>query len=148
MKHRVAGRKFSRDTNQRKALFVGLSKSLTEKGELTTTLSKAKSLRPIFEKLISKAKRGRFTDRREVLKVLKTRQLVNKLFDEIAPKFKDRAGGYLRITHLSRRVGDNATLAKIELVEKLETPLAPFLAGQKGTKGQEDVKQAQIDKNK
>lgn len=120
MKHKVFGKKFSRTTKQRKALFLGLSKALIERGEITTTLSKAKAIRGFFEKLLTTAKKGDLASRRQVHKVLRKVSLVNKLVSEIAPVFSKRSGGYLRIIKLGSRKGDAAPMAKVVFVEKIE----------------------------
>lgn len=120
MRHQVKGKKLNRNTKQRKALFLSLSRAMILEGGMVTTLPKAKVFRSFFEKLISRAKKGDFNARREVSKVLRRKQLTNILVDEIAPVFKNRPGGYLRIIRLPRRGGDDAPMAKVELVEKIE----------------------------
>ena len=125
MRHKVFGKKFSRTTKQRKALFLGLSKTLIEGGEVTTTLSKAKVIRSFFEKLLTTAKKGDLASRRQVHKVLREVSLVNKLVSEIAPVFSKRSGGYLRIIKLGPRRGDAAPMAKVVFVEKVERTEKP-----------------------
>lgn len=122
MRHQVAGRKFSRNTLERKALFFSLARGLIIEGEIKTTLAKAKTIRGYFEKMITTAKKADLAARRNLLTQLRTRELVNRLVDGIAPVFKDRPGGYLRIIKLGERRGDNAPLAKIEFV----SPIAPL----------------------
>lgn len=120
MRKRVFGRKLGRDKNQRKALFRGLVASLVKEGEMVTTVAKAKAIRPLTEKLITKAKKGGVGERRQILHFLGRRALVNRLVDEIAPLVKERKGGYLRLVRTGRRKGDNAPLVKISFVEKIE----------------------------
>jgi len=117
MRHKVAGRKFSRNTKQRKALFFSGLKTLIEKGSLTTSLAKAKTIRQIAEKLITQAKKGDLTSRRRIHSVLRKKNLVNKLVDEISPVFRQRPGGYLRVVRLFPRQGDKAKMARLEFVE-------------------------------
>ncbi len=83
---------------------------------INTTEAKAKALRPIAEKMITKAKKGGVHNHREVVKFLRDREMATKLFDEIGPRYEDRAGGYTRIIKLDPRSGDNAPMARIELV--------------------------------
>jgi len=135
MRHQVSGKKFSRNTKQRKALFLALLKGLLKNGEIKTTLAKAKATRRLAEKLVTVARRGDVAARREVFKVLRDKDITNKLVDEIGPLFKTRPGGYLRIVKLEERLGDNALLAKLEFVTKIETPpkVAPKLEEKKPT---------------
>lgn len=116
MKKRVSGRQFSRNKNQRKALFRGLIVSLVEKGELITTLSKAKAIKSQAEKLVTRAKNGTLADRRIIHRFLPKNELVNRLVEGIAPLFKDRKGGYLRIVKLGYREGDQTQMAKLSFV--------------------------------
>ncbi|MEU5694311.1 50S ribosomal protein L17 [Actinosynnema sp. NPDC020468] len=97
-------------------LLANLATSLFTHGKITTTEAKAKRLRPYAEKLISKAKVGDLHNRREILKVIRDKDVVHKLFAEIGPQFADRPGGYTRITKALPRKGDNAPMAVIELV--------------------------------
>ncbi len=102
-------------SHQRKIL-SNLTASLIEHEEITTTHAKAKMLRPYAEKMITKARRGDLHARRTVLKKIENTEVVTKLFDEIAPRYVDRPGGYTRITKLGPRRGDGAEMAKVELV--------------------------------
>lgn len=113
MRKNVYGRQFSRTKNQRQALFKGLMIALVEKGEIITTLAKAKAIRPQTEKLVTKAKRAEISDRRQILKVLGKTKLVNRLCDVIAPIFKEKQGGYLRILRVGTRTGDRAEMVKV-----------------------------------
>lgn len=112
-------RKFDRGTNQRKALFRSLANSLILHEKIVTTEPKAKEIRPIVEKLITKAKKGDIHSRRMVNATLANPNAVAKMFDLVGPRFKERSGGYLRITRLAPRAGDSASMAKIEFVEDL-----------------------------
>ncbi len=102
-----------------KILLTNLAKQLFEHGRITTTEAKARRLRPVAEKLITKAKKGDLHNRRLVLSVFNNRDDVYRLFSEIAPRFENRPGGYTRITKIGPRRGDNAPMAVIELVEAL-----------------------------
>ena len=102
-----------------------LATALFEHGRITTTEAKARVLRPVAEKLITKAKKGDLHNRREVLKTIRDKSVVHTLFTEIAPTFAERPGGYTRITKIGPRKGDNAPMAVIELVTESYTPSAP-----------------------
>lgn len=102
-------------TNQRKVL-ANLASSLFEHGAIKTTDAKAKALRPYAEKLITKAKAGTLADRREVLAKVTNKAVVKHLFDDLAPQFQGREGGYTRIIKLENRTGDNAPMSQISLV--------------------------------
>ncbi|PIV01540.1 50S ribosomal protein L17 [Candidatus Shapirobacteria bacterium CG03_land_8_20_14_0_80_39_12] len=117
MRKQVFGRQFSRTKHQRLALFRGLISSLVEKGEVITTLPKAKAIKGQVEKLITKAKAGTLNDKRIILRFLTKRSLVNKLVLGIAPLFKEKTGGYLRIIKLGQRKGDTAPMAQISFTE-------------------------------
>lgn len=97
-------------------ILANLARSLFEHGRITTTLTKAKRLRPVAEKLITSAKRGTLHARREVLKTIRDKDVLHKLFAEIGPSFATREGGYTRITKIMPRKGDNAPMAVIELI--------------------------------
>ena len=118
MRHAVKGRKLGRTSSHREALFRNQLQSLVEKEKIITTLPKAKELRPIAEKVITRGKHGTMHDRRWVLRWVMSRDLVKKVFDEIAPRFTERPGGYLRIVKLGPRQGDGAEMAVLELVER------------------------------
>ncbi|NUP30133.1 MAG: 50S ribosomal protein L17 [Streptomycetaceae bacterium] len=100
-------------------LLSGLATALFEHGRITTTEAKARRLRPVAEKLITKAKRGDLHARRQVLTVVRDKSVVHTLFEEIGPRYANRPGGYTRITKVGNRKGDNAPMAVIELVEAL-----------------------------
>ena len=114
--HRVAGRKLSRYKDQRKALLRGLTSELIRHERITTTLAKAKETRIVAEKLITHGKKGTLHHRRLALAQVPNKMVVKKVFDEVAPRYADRAGGYTRIVKLGRRQGDGAEIAVIELV--------------------------------
>lgn len=116
MRHRVRGKKLSRDTAQRKALLRSLVTSFLEKERIRTTLTKAKATRPIAEKMITLAKKNSLHSRRLALKFIYKREVVKKLFDEIGPRFSERPGGYTRIVKIGPRAGDGAEMALLELV--------------------------------
>jgi large subunit ribosomal protein L17 len=120
MRHRVAGRKFSRHSQHRKLMFRNMLVSLLEHERIRTTIFKAKELRSIADRMITLGKKGSLHARRRAFALLRNESIVKKLFDEIAPRFKERAGGYTRIYRLGWRPGDNAPLSLIELVS--ETP--------------------------
>jgi large subunit ribosomal protein L17 len=103
-------------------ILANLSTQLFEHGRITTTEAKARLLRPVAEKLITKAKRGDLHNRREVLKTVRDKGVVHVLFTEIAPTFAERPGGYTRITKIGPRKGDNAPMAVIELVTEAYSP--------------------------
>jgi len=146
MRHRIAGYKLGRDSEHRKAMWRNLTISLLTHGQITTTVPKAKSVRPFVEKLITTARHGDLASRRRVIKALGNPVLIksgddddvrrNKygevvggprvikhLFDEIAPRYNDRQGGYTRIVRLSKhRIGDGADLCVLQLVGNEEGP--------------------------
>lgn len=119
MRKRVFGFQLGRNKNERKALFRSLVSSLIEKNEIQTTLAKAKAIQSQAEKLITKAKKGTLSDRRVARRFLVKKELVNRLFEVIAPVFKDRVGGYTRIIKTKIRRGDGATLVKIGFTEEI-----------------------------
>jgi large subunit ribosomal protein L17 len=117
MNHNVRGRKLGRTSEHRLALFRNQLASLVLSGRIKTTLPKAKELRPIAEKLVTKGKRGSVEARRQVARWIPQRDLIKKLFDEVAPRFQEREGGYLRILKLGPRPGDGAEMAILEWVD-------------------------------
>ena len=108
-----------------KLIIANLATSLFEHGRITTTEAKARVLRPVAERLITKAKKGDLHNRRQVLSTIHDKGVVHALFTEIAPRYAERPGGYTRITKLGPRKGDNAPMAVIELVTEEYTPSAP-----------------------
>jgi large subunit ribosomal protein L17 len=117
MRHRVAGRSFGRNTNQRKALLKGLITSLFEHLKIETTVAKAKETRKVAERIITLGRRGDLHSRRLALSRLPNKRIVSKLFGDIAPKLNDRQSGYLRIIKTRVRPGDNSSLAVLEFVD-------------------------------
>lgn len=117
MRHGKKIAKLSKSRSMRSALFRNLAQSLFKYESVKTTLTKAKALRPFAEKLITKAKTNSLHNKRLVLKKIYDRTIVVKLFDDIAPRFQNKPGGYLRISKLGFRPADGAEMAVIELVE-------------------------------
>ena len=117
MRHRKAGRSLRRTSEQRLALLRNLATSLIESGAIETTEAKAKELRPVVEKLITKARTGTLHARRLAGIHVTKRAAADKLFQELGPKFAKRAGGYTRILKTGHRKGDGAEMARIELIE-------------------------------
>lgn len=117
MRHGMHGRKLGRTSAHRKAMFRNQLASLIISEKIRTTLEKAKELRPVAEKMITQGRRDTVHARRLVREMVPNRTHVKKLFDEIAPRFADRPGGYTRITKLGPRKGDGAEMALLELVE-------------------------------
>ena len=120
MRHNNRGRKFHRTAEHRKAMFMNLAGALIKHEQITTTLHKAKDLRPIVEKLVTLGKRGDLHARRKAIAEIRDVPMVKKLFDVIGPRYKDRNGGYTRIMKAGFRYGDNAPVAVIEFVERDE----------------------------
>lgn len=139
MRHGIAGRKFSRTSSHRKAMFANLATSLLEHGQIKTTVAKAKDLRRVVEPIITKAKKGDLAARREVMKTIQNKEVVQKLFDEIAPAFATRPGGYTRVLKAGFRQGDAADMAIIELTEKPKAKAA-------AKEAQADKKEAKAEK--
>jgi large subunit ribosomal protein L17 len=109
-------RRFGGDADHQKLLFANLAASLFAAEAVVTTEAKAKALRPVAEKLITSARGGGVPERRRAVAFLRDEEMVAKLFDDIAPRYEDRPGGYTRILKLGPRHGDNAPMARIELV--------------------------------
>ena len=118
MRHGKAHRKFSRRSDQRKALFQHLASALIKHEQVITTLPKAKDLRPVVEKLITLAKRGDLHARRQALAELRDPPMVKKLFDVLGPRYASRNGGYTRVLKAGFRYGDSAPVGVIELVDR------------------------------
>jgi large subunit ribosomal protein L17 len=130
MRHRIFGRKLNRDFNARKSLFKNLISSLIDNGQITTTEAKAKAVRGLMDKLVTRAKLGTLQSRRLLESFLQDKKLVNKMVDEIAPKFSERPGGFTRILRLERRYGDNAEMVKMEFVETVEAGIHAPIKGE------------------
>ncbi|OYQ34973.1 50S ribosomal protein L17 [Niveispirillum lacus] len=118
MRHGVSGRKFSRTTSHRLAMFSNMANALIKHEQIKTTLPKAKDLRPIVEKLITLGKKGGLANKRLAYAELRDNAVVDKLFTVIAERYKDRAGGYTRVLKAGFRYGDNAPMAIIEFVDR------------------------------
>lgn len=124
MRHQVKGRKLGRTPAHRRALFRNQLSSLVKDERIRTTLAKAKELRPLAEKVVTQGKRDTVHARRQVNRLISDRDLVKKLFDEIAPRYQARPGGYTRIIKLGPRRGDGAEMAYLEFVDRGETDSA------------------------
>jgi large subunit ribosomal protein L17 len=118
MRHRVRGRGFNRPTKQRRAMFENLAGALLKHEQITTTLPKAKDLRPVVERLITLGKHGGLANRRRAIARLQDTKLADKLMTTLAQRYAGRAGGYTRIVKAGFRYGDNAAMALIELVDR------------------------------
>ncbi len=118
MYHGKSKRRFNRTAEHRKAMFANLCQALIKHEQITTTLPKAKDLRPVIEKLVTLGKRGDLHARRQAIAQIKDVALVAKLFDMLAPRYKDRQGGYTRVLKAGFRYGDNAAMAIIEFVDR------------------------------
>ena len=118
MRHARAGKKLGRDSAHRKALYSNLAGALIEHGRIKTTVTKAKAVKPHVEQMITLGRRGDLHARRQATAFLRSRDVVHKLFADVAPLFKDRPGGYTRIIKIGTRAGDSAEMAYIELVDE------------------------------
>ena len=118
MRHNNRGRKFHRTAEHRKAMFMNLAGALIKHEQITTTLHKAKDLRPIVEKLVTLGKRGDLHARRQAIAQMRDIAMVKKLFDVIGPRYKERNGGYTRVMKAGFRHGDSAPVAVIEFVDR------------------------------
>jgi large subunit ribosomal protein L17 len=144
MRHNASGRKLGRKTGHRLAMFRNQLASLVAQERIVTTVSKAKELRPLAERIVTQGKRGTVHARRLVGRWVANRELIKKLFDEIAPRFASRAGGYLRIVKLGSRQGDGAEMAILEFVDfklkaKAAVPAADDAKGKKRSKSSESA---------
>ena len=122
MRHRKAGRKLNRNSSHRRAMFRNMTASLIHHELIKTTLPKAKELRRVAEPLITLAKEDTVAKRRLAFDRLRDKEAVGKLFGEIAPRFSQRPGGYLRILKCGFRAGDNAPMAYVELIDRPDAP--------------------------
>ena len=120
MRHRKAGRKLNRTASHRKAMFANMVQALVKHEQITTTLPKAKELRPIVEKLITLGKKGDLHSRRLLISRTGSPDTAAKVIDVLAPRYEERAGGYVRIMKAGFRYGDDAPMAVIELVDRDE----------------------------
>ena len=124
MRHSKSGRKLNRNSSHRKAMFSNMANSLFDHEIIKTTLPKAKELRRIAEPLITLAKEDSVANRRSAFSKMRDKEMVGKLFSELAPRYKDRPGGYTRILKCGFRSGDAAPMAYIELVDRPEDAIA------------------------
>lgn len=138
MRHRKHRRKLGRTSSHRKAMLENLVISLLTHQRIRTTVAKAKEARKLADRVISLAKQGTLPDRRKAFGILQNRSLVKELFDEVAPRFKERAGGYTRLIRCGPRPGDGAQMAILELVE-LKGPVTH--KARKATKGAKPPKE-------
>ncbi|MEM9289558.1 MAG: 50S ribosomal protein L17 [Pseudomonadota bacterium] len=120
MRHRKSGRKLNRTSTHRRSMFMNMANALIKHEQITTTLPKAKELRPIVEKLITLGKRGGLANRRLAIAQLQDTVMVAKVFDTLAERYADRPGGYTRVLKAGFRYGDAAPMAIIELVDRDE----------------------------
>ncbi|QCE34268.1 50S ribosomal protein L17 [Acetobacteraceae bacterium] len=118
MRHRLGGRKLNVTSSHRKAMFKNMAVAVLKHEQITTTLPKAKELRAVVDKLITLGKRGDLHARRQAVAQLQDEAIVRKLFDTIAPRYKERNGGYSRVLKAGMRYGDNADMAIFELVDR------------------------------
>ena len=118
MRHGAAYRKLGRTVSHRQAMFANMAASLIKHEQITTTLPKAKELRPFVEKLVTLAKRGDLHARRQAISAVRDVPQVGKLFETIGPRYAERSGGYIRIMKAGFRHGDNAAMAVIEFVDR------------------------------
>ncbi len=118
MKHNLTHRKLNRTTSHRKALLMNLSNALIKHEQITTTLPKAKELRPFVEKIITLGKKGDLESRRKTISLLQDKKNTTKIFDTFAERYKSRSGGYTRIIKIGNRFGDNSPTAVIEFVDR------------------------------
>jgi large subunit ribosomal protein L17 len=128
MRHKVAGRRLGRTTSHRKAAMQNMTVSLIQHELIRTTLPKAKELRRVAEPLITRAKDDSLANRRLVFNRLRDRDAVQKLFNELGPRYQTRPGGYLRILRCGFRPGDSAPMAYVELVDRAATAEAAAAA--------------------
>ncbi|MGB0919321.1 MAG: 50S ribosomal protein L17 [Holosporaceae bacterium] len=125
MRHQLQHRKLNRPTKQRKVLLTSLAQSLLRHERIQTTLPKAKTLRPVVERLITLSKKKTLHTRRRLAAALPDQDVQKKLYNELGQRFEKRAGGYTRIIKMGKRFGDNADVALIELVDKASAATAP-----------------------
>ena len=117
MRHQVHGKKLNRSSGHRKALYRNLVQSLVEHERITTTLAKAKAVKPVAEQLITRAKKQDLASRRAIIGFLPTSAAADKMYSVLGPRFAQRPGGYTRIVKIGRRQGDGVEMAVLELVE-------------------------------
>jgi len=118
MRHRQSGRKLNRTSSHRKSLFKNMAQALLKHEQIVTTLPKAKELKRVVEKLITLGKKGNLHSRRLAFNQIRDKDMVSKLFDNLAKRYLDRKGGYTRVLKAGFRYGDSAPMAVIELVDR------------------------------
>ena len=130
MKHKIKGKKLNRTSSHRKALFKNMAQAIIKHEQIITTLPKAKTMKPIVEKLITLAKKGSLHAKRQAYSKLRDDKMVTKLFGTLATRYADRAGGYTRVLKAGYRYGDAAAMAVIELVDlsliHISEPTRPY----------------------
>ena len=120
MKHNIKNKKLNKTSSHRKAMFMNMSNAIIKHEQITTTLAKAKELRKFVERIITLGKKGDLISRRKTISILQDNKMSKKVFDVLADRYKNRAGGYTRIIKLGNRFGDNAPTAVIEFVDRDE----------------------------
>ena len=120
MKHRIKGKKLNRSSSHRKALFKNMAQAIIKHEQIITTLPKAKTMKPIIDKLITLGKKGSLHARRQAFSQLRDNNMVSKLFGDLATRYADRQGGYSRVLKAGYRYGDAAAMAVLELVDRNE----------------------------
>ena len=120
MKHRIKGKKLNRSSSHRKALFKNMAQAIIKHEQIITTLPKAKTMKPIIDKLITLGKKGSLHARRQAFSQLRDNKMVSKLFSDLATRYVDRQGGYTRVLKAGYRYGDAAAMAVLELVDRNE----------------------------
>ena len=118
MRHGIAHRKLNKTASHRKAMFANMAAALIKHEQITTTLPKAKELKPIMDKLVTLGKRGDLHARRQAISKVRDKDQVRKLFDTLGPRYEERPGGYTRVVKAGYRYGDAAPMAVIELVDR------------------------------
>lgn len=140
------GARMGGSASHQKAMLANLATDLFEHGRITTTEARARRLRPVAERLITKAKKGDLHNRRQVMRTITDKSVVHTLFTEIGPRYENRPGGYTRITKIGNRRGDNAPMAVIELVEALTVQQQAVGEAEAATKRTAKDKQAADEK--
>ena len=117
LRHKISGKQFGRASGPRRAMFRIMVTDLLRHGQIKTTIAKAKAIRPLTEKMVSLGKGGTLHDRRQAAAFITDKSVLKTVFDDIAPRYQERNGGYTRITRLGVRPGDAAEMALIELID-------------------------------
>ena len=120
MKHRIKGKKLNKSSSHRKALFKNMAQAVIKHEQIITTLPKAKTMKPLIDKLITLGKKGSLHARRQAFSQLRDNKMVSKLFGDLATRYADRQGGYSRVLKAGYRYGDAAAMAVLELVDRNE----------------------------